>query len=171
MAVVALFLAPSCADVTKLFGDKLLTLQGSYDFTDKPAIINQTAPIDAGNSSNANATTKPPVKQDKLSSTKTWDFIQERGGCCGLRNYTAEWKDKLPKSCCSSPLQSGADFICQAVDLKHNRPCEEIIASTSLYFSIVVAFIALVNLYLATVTGISTYRTFHYNEASQNAYT
>lgn len=81
----------------------------------------------------------------------------------------------MPKSCCAKADEQNKEFVCMSPDEQHARPCIAIIESVSistknLTLLLVLALIALVNLYLANVTGISAYRTFHYNEASQNAY-
>lgn len=113
---------------------------------------------------------EPLTKQE---ATKVWDKLQSRG-CCGLKNATEEWvvdnRLSLPKSCCSNATESSGLFLCETVDSDHKRACMDIIQSPSINLSIILALIALVNLFLATVSGISTYRTFHYSEASQNAY-
>ena len=107
----------------------------------------------------------------RKEATKIWDRLQERG-CCGFNNYTLEWKEKIPKSCCAQTERedAGGEIKCKKVDVAHERPCRNFIEGANVQLMIVLALIALVNLYLATVTGLSTYRTFHYNEASQNAY-
>lgn len=113
----------------------------------------------------------PPLND--TSATALWDDLQARG-CCGISNYT-DWGPKLPKSCCSKPDEEREEFVCKSVDERHKLPCIQVIETVTINtknfnFLLLLAFIALVNLYLANVTGISAYRTFHYNEASQNAY-
>lgn len=107
---------------------------------------------------------------DKATATKIWDSLQERG-CCGFRNRTVEWPTKLPKSCCCEPVEkAGEGWYCSAPDKINEKPCIEVIASKSFNLLIISALIALINLYLATITGMSAFRTLHYNEASQSAY-
>lgn len=110
---------------------------------------------------------------NKSEATRIWDSLQSRG-CCGLKNATTEWmlngQHRMPKSCCSSPVKLNEFYICEKVDSYHDRACLDILQAPNLNLTIVLALIALVNLFLATVSGVSTYRTFHYSEASQNAY-
>lgn len=106
---------------------------------------------------------------NKADATKIWDKLQARG-CCGFRNSTKEWVPDLPKSCCSQPIEENGKFTCKAIDKAHAHPCSCIIGASANSLLYVLALIALVNLYLATVSGVNAYRTFHYNEASQSAY-
>lgn len=106
---------------------------------------------------------------DAKNATLIWDRLQARG-CCGWLNSTNTWKTKIPKSCCSIPKLEGDQQVCEKADEGHAAGCKILIESSSMYEMIVLALIALVSLYLAVVSAISTYRTFHYNEASQTAY-
>lgn len=172
--------------------------QQLYNFTDRfpipPSQLNQTSNSSPSQSPNYNRQTRFASDRDLTTApggaseassnkivtqvmnsseaTQIWDKLQLRG-CCGLLNATTEWqKTGYPKSCCSNPMEMAENQLrCEGIDSNHSKPCIEVIGSTSLNLLIVLALIALVNLYLATVTGISAYRTFHYNEASQNAYT
>lgn len=117
----------------------------------------------------------PPEPLNATTATKLWDELQQRG-CCGFTNATIDWKDKLPKSCCLKPDSKDGEYFCAALDDQHKLPCLQLIESyatstKNLSLLLVLALIALVNLYLANVSGISAYRTFNYDEASQNAYT
>lgn len=105
------------------------------------------------------------------NATELWDKLQTRG-CCGIRNATAEWPPNMvPKSCCDNPVTKDSKMLCEKIDAAHNVGCLNIISRTSSNLLIVLSLIALVNFYLALVTSISAYRTFHYDEASQNVYT
>ena len=77
----------------------------------------------------------------------------------------------ISNSCCSKPISQDGKYKCSSIESYYARPCADLIGSAGMNLIIVLALIALVNLYLATVTGVSTYRTFHYDEASQSAYT
>lgn len=114
---------------------------------------------------------KPREPLTPIEATKIWDKLQERG-CCGLYNATEEWKEGLPKSCCAKPQEDANNKITCKLPLEsdHSQPCAVVIGSTSTHLLALLALIALANLYLAIITGVSTYRTFHYNEASQSAY-
>lgn len=108
----------------------------------------------------------------KERATCMWDRLQARG-CCGI-GASAEtyWSKKLPKSCCAQPNTSDSgELTCAQVDKDHEKPCEQIINMTNMNLMIVLALVALVNLYLATVSGVNAYRTLHYDEANQGAYT
>jgi len=77
----------------------------------------------------------------------------------------------ISNSCCSKPISQDVKFKCNSIESYYARPCADLIGSAGMNLLIVLALIALVNLYLDTVTGVSTYRTFHYDEASRSAYT
>lgn len=187
MAVVAILMLPPGSDIAPLFGDRLDQARKIYNYKDKPEQNNQTFLTDSMHSSNDllksnNRTTRdaventtttspiaPPILEPKLA-TDMWDSLQERG-CCGFKNATTEWgPQRLPKSCCCDPKEKNGEYYCEKVDSWHDRPCIEVIEARSFNLLLTLAMIALVNLYLASVSGISALRTFHYNEASQNAY-
>lgn len=165
------------------FSGELESLEKLYDFTDKPAIdpanVNGTQTNQQTDSLpqvlELNQTTaKAPNKRQasnqltKENATKVWDFLQSRG-CCGF-NSSDEWKTDLPKSCCSNPKANGSKYTCEKADEEHKRACKDVI-DMERYKSIgLLAFIGLINLYLAVISLIGAYRTLHYDEASQNAY-
>lgn len=180
LAFCAIFLVPSKADLNGLFKDRLAEAQKIYDYKDS---FNVTTNLIQANRTaralNFDSITEPkldqPIKSEPLNATvatQIWDRLQQRG-CCGFLNATEWQKEGLPKSCCQKSLVQPKDgfWKCPAVDEQHNRGCNEVIELTSVQLLTLLALAALVNLYLATVTGVTTYRTFHYNEASQNAYT
>ena len=103
-----------------------------------------------------------PVAREltKKEATQIWDKLQARG-CCGLRNATEDWKPKVPKSCCKEPIEANGEFLCKQIDADHQQDCLTLIGSTSSNLYIVLALIALVNLYMATITGLSAYKTLH----------
>lgn len=195
-----MLLLPHGASITSLFEGRLTSARQLYDFTDKsaPLILSLSdqflpnvnpppsgrGPEARGEESKQRAnppalseasSTEPDIKIDskplnKTEATKLWDRLQSFG-CCGLRNATLEWTNEKPKSCCAQPIEDSKNqTVCKAIDQAHNKPCIKIIESLSMNVLFIVALIALANLYLATVSGVGTYRTFHYNEASQNAY-
>lgn len=113
--------------------------------------------------------TDEPAPKNATTGNRIWDRLQARG-CCGIVNGTQEWiaeYKKLPKSCCT---KLEGDNECHKVDAGHSQGCLALISSTDLNLLIVLALIAVVNFYLAVTTGINAYRTFHYDEASQSAY-
>lgn len=192
---------PTGSEVGQLFIPRLKEAQKIYDFNDKslanendltvgirsprqiaatPFLFasaqatsekQQAAPATAAASANgAQPTTNPSAPLDKVEATKLWDRLQLRG-CCGIQNST-EW-NPLPKSCCNQDnrLIDGDKVTCKSIDASHERSCATLIESSNCNLMIVLGSIAIVNLYLAFVSGINAYRTFNYNEASQNAYT
>lgn len=194
--MAAILTVPGSNEVLPALTSRLEQAQKLYDRTEKPAeqtTSNQSLAISSASTLDTDQTRATPAdpkarlarmtgeqeaaRDDPLSktdATKIWDSLQSRG-CCGLRNAFVEWYldnvQSLPKSCCSSPTIKSRDiYVCEKVDPYHDRACLNILRTPSLNLSIVLALIALVNLFLATVSGVSTYRTFHYSEASQNAY-
>lgn len=180
--VAILLLQNGRVEIESLFGARLKQAQSLYDRKDKfTGLLNQTAP-----SSTPDENKLRPARMafsyessdnggetplNATEATRIWDNLQARG-CCGYQNYTTEWKDRLPKSCCDKPVEAAnGEQQCKDADSAHQKSCSSIISSLDRYLLVVLALIALVNLYLATVTGVSTYRTFNYNEASQSAYT
>lgn len=186
---------PSGREVGALFEARLNEARPLYDFSDKPEVVNATSalgrltrqatPTNAPNLGGANSSMETPApsagaesivapvavkKLDKIEATKLWDKLQARG-CCGFNNATSEWESgKFPKSCCSKPGDVENNlYTCKLIDEEHNHPCRCVIESSSLNLLILLALIALVNLYLATITGVNAYRTCHYDEANQSA--
>ena len=200
LAAAAILFVPNAAVLSGRFDKRLEEASKSYDFTSPPTNLSGPAILPAATAapsmrkrrlaedSNLNKQavaapqTSPPggetgtpgvsTKSSVLTpdeATKIWDGLQSKG-CCGFKNHT-DWKPKLPKSCCDAPTKApNGDYTCEQIDLRHKTPCAELIGASSRDLQFILALIALVSLYLATVTGVSTYRTFHYNEASQNAY-
>lgn len=138
----------------------------------KQRTVRQSASLQLNQLSNNSNSTDKLEKLSPSEATKIWDQLQARGPCCGLHNATIEWQpDRIPKSCCSQPVEdSKGQMVCKSIDNEHNKPCACVIESASMNVLFLLALIAFASLYLATVSGVSTYRTFHYNEASQNAY-
>lgn len=193
LAVAAILVAPSAKELVPLFEKTLERASAKYNYTDRFPIDepnnnnNNNADLHVLNSTAAAAgktrtarfvfADQPQQPQDPAKemtneeATKIWDRLQARG-CCGIHNSTTEWKDTIPKSCCSSGhVTDNNMFKCKQVDSQHSRACIELIEASSVNLLIVLALIALVNFYVALITGVNTYRTFHYNEASQSAYT
>lgn len=188
---------PAGQEVLSRFDETLKTAQTKYDFTEKYPIVTTTqqpptlsnqqdngAPLALNSStpkakrasdeaaSGADSPNKfgPPRELDPKEATKIWDNLQARG-CCGRTNATVEWQpNKIPKSCCARELLAEDGLSCKIIDSGHQKGCLALIEATSLNLFIVLALIAVVSFYLAGVSGISTYRTFHYNEANQSAY-
>lgn len=145
-------------------------------------VLNATLPRDSAqikrqasaDSDGAKQAAQPATEMSAHEATCIWDRLQARG-CCGLINANDTWKeDEIPKSCCArSEVKADppGKWRCEKPDSDHQRGCLELIGTTSLTLNIVLVLIALANLYLATVSVISTYKTFHYSEASQSAYT
>lgn len=178
------------SDLPALFHDKLVPLEKDYDFKEKPTLADQTSdghndktatPQDSETSpmgqlpkvleTTQTNKTKRDIDEPKREATRKWDLLQSRG-CCGF-NSTDEWNALgvgIPKSCCESPEHIDSKYTCKKADDDHKRPCREVIELEQ-YKSIgVLAFIGLVNVYLAVISLIGAYRTLHYDEASQNAY-
>jgi hypothetical protein len=184
LAVAAILMLPTGQQLSQPFKDTLTQATSKYNFSDKPVVnppqlsnISSLQPVANSDTSQLKVAnlTRPPrwINDAELSpenATKIWDSLQNRG-CCGLTNGTAEWKDKIPKSCCADPKDESGEFKCKKVDENHQQGCLELIESTGMNLLIVLALIALVNLYLASISGISAYKTYNYSEASQNAYT
>lgn len=192
LALAAIFLIPSGDDLSKPFQTTLEQAAIKYDYSDPVKSAGSSSPFPnlqvLSSTSAATGTTAPPsnnsverqtrstVNDNKpadispANATKLWDSLQARG-CCGITNGTIEWKDKIPKSCCATPVNDTNFSHCKEIDQAHQKGCLALIASTSLNLVIVLALIALVNFYLATISGINAYKTYSYSEASQNAYT
>lgn len=199
LAAAAILMVPPGTQLGSLFSERLKNATSLYDLTDKPqpssnglsedlaANITHQANDDSNSNgqllpvvnpkpagSNGNSQISEPNKPSSLTNveaTKIWDALQNRG-CCGYQNATLEWKKGIPKSCCAQPeTNNSSKVVCKEVDQQHARTCLNLIESTSSSLLIVLTLIALVNLYLATVFGLNTLWTFHYNEANQNAYT
>lgn len=184
LSVAAILMLQNGREIESLIGARLRQAQSLYDHKLKfPVPVNQTAapsslddnkirPARMAFSDELNRSSDIGEKPlNATEATQIWDNLQSRG-CCGYQNYTTEWKDRIPKSCCAKPVEAAnGEQQCKEVDSDHQKSCLAIISSLDLYLLIVLALVALVNLYLATVTGISTYRTLNYNEASQSAYT
>ena len=193
VALAMVLVVPSPKDVSQMFIGRLEEAKLKYNFTERfpnttiEAAIPQAEKI-GGSVIVADLKDKAPIKRwaetpeqpevakQNLSSheaTELWDKLQARG-CCGIQTNSTWDPNQLPKSCCSEELRRNTDKggqICQMIDLKHQHGCLELIGKTSDTLKIVLILIALANLYLAIVSGISTYRTIHYSEASQSAYT
>lgn len=154
----------------RLFDEKLKEAQKLYDFRH-----NSTQVQSSGNASQSDGlNTEKTPSMSKAEATKIWDSLQKRG-CCGMRNGTSPWPDKIPKSCCNnstSVINESGEISCnKTAGLDHQTSCQELIESTSMKLIIVLALIGLVNFYMAITAGVNAYRTFHYNEANQGAYT
>lgn len=188
LAAVAILMVPPGTQLGSLFSERLKNATGMYNLTDKlttppssnvqpeelvAQITRKTRELENSNGTPPGGVNmKPSQPLTRAEATRIWDALQSRG-CCGYQNATLEWQSGLPKSCCAEPItiDNGSKVVCKDIDQQHAKPCLYLIESTSLNLLIVLALIALVNLYLATVFGVNTYRTFHYNEANQNAYT
>lgn len=165
-------------EIEGLFGVRLKQALDLYDYKPANPAPKLNAPLlDEGgknrstrmvfsNELSQNGTIEQALSRE--DATLIWDKLQSRG-CCGFRNHT-EW-NILPKSCCSTPIEENGKQLCREVDSIHQKACKDIFRSFDFYLLVLLALIALINLYLATVTGVSTYRTLSYNEASQSAYT
>lgn len=163
-----------------LFAARLKQGQSIYDYSDSFPPFNQSSSSDEvrsrsvrmlSNEVNASPSNTSDIREEltnKTEATQLWDKLQKRG-CCGFKNYT-EWSVTIPKSCCAEPIKLNSVYACKEVDPAHRDPCIKLIGAPNFYLLILSAAVALVNLYLCTITGVSTYRTLNYNEASQSAY-
>lgn len=176
LALSAIFLVPSGAEVANLVAGELEQAAADYDFADKSQLTSQV--VHSPNQTlvlNLTLNERPRLAEarqlNRSEATLVWDRLQGHG-CCGLLNATATWKDKLPKSCCSNATLTGPpeQLICKELDEGHKQGCLQLISSTSTNLVLLLALLALTSLYTALVSGFSAYRTFHYNEANQNAY-
>lgn len=118
---------------------------------------------------------KATVKSmDAKVATKIWDYLQSSKSCCGIENGQKEWKEvgerKIPKSCCSKPIDSDNKRFCETVDPEHQRGCLDLAGLPVEYLWLATVAIAIVNIFLAVVTGLSSYRLYHYDEANTNPY-
>lgn len=114
-----------------------------------------------------------PPAINGTEATDFWDRLQGLG-CCGLSNST-DWQLKfgmLPKSCCAEYKLdiNNRNYYCEKTDANHEFACNLKIDSLSSSVLIALALAALVNLGMATLTGVSTCKHFHYTEANQSAY-
>lgn len=171
LAGAAVSLVPNDKQLDDMFNNRLVEAAKLYDFTEKPQ---KDKPAESANNTTLSRATRQadgsgPAELTPIKATEIWDKLQARG-CCGINNATLEWREKIPKSCCAESKEEGGKFTCKEIDTKHKDSCLELIRFSSLKLLLVLASIALVNLYLATVSGINAYRIFHYNEASQGAY-
>lgn len=145
-----------------------------YDFKDGNhnsttlSLVSSTSPTNNSQMQNRTMRRKrwtPEENMNKTVATQIWDGLQARG-CCGLKNETY-WEQKYPKSCCAKPIPSDDEIRCEKTGV-YQEGCERLINSYELNRMIVLAFVALVNLYLATTSGISAYKTYDYAQANQN---
>lgn len=179
---------PGGNNVGQLFKENLEQAAKKYDFTHKGPMPRDSELDLKSQLDRANSTTGEPTvlekrqlrsaqspgavvvrEFNKTEATLMWDRLQARG-CCGIVDGTLEWKSLIPKTCCSQPISDKGDIHCKEIDANHKQGCLALIESASSSLFIVLALIALVNFYLALITSISAYRTFHYDEASQSAY-
>lgn len=195
LAAGALTVAFSAAPADQQLAGRLKQAIGAYNFSDPAPASSppmENAPGDgpralpvaattsqAGNRSEraadqpgpAGAQRAQPAPPNGTESTQLWDKLQARG-CCGFANYT-DWST-LPKSCCAHPVSAKPGepdkWSCKEVDGGHEQPCEEFITNQQRHLPALLVILLLVQAYMAIVSGLNTYRLFHYNEANQNAY-
>lgn len=167
------------SDAFPILSDGDNNLQGeprmqSTDTSSGPLALNSTGAKIKRGAANGDPSIKAtiPAELTPQEATIKWDRLQDRG-CCGLMDAATTWpQDKLPKSCCARDqvVNEKGEFLCKKIDDAHQLGCLKLIATTSWTLQIVLLMIAAVNLYLAVVSGIGTYKTIHYDQP-QGAYT
>ena len=197
-AVAGALLLPPGAQLAARFGPRLESARELYNFSEPiPANGPSSAAAAAATTAQSAAEQTPAPMSDKAAraanstaarqrrfapdgaanltaheATCVWDKLQALG-CCGLDNATSTWPaNKLPKSCCANFAASPeGELRCERADEAHSCGCLALIGRTGTSVHLALALAALLSLYLCIVSSVSSYRKFHYSEASQSPYT